>query len=227
MEAITVLVVDRERAVAQAIAHRLDAEAEIAVVGRSHSASSATEEAERSRPDVVILDEGVANGRLAEITARLIDADPTAPVRRTRVVVTSDHDDVHRAYESVRAGASGVVTKASGVEEMVQAIHCVASGESWIPRRLLTGVLDQFRFHSADPADDARMRSLTVREREVLQYMLAGFDRARIAERLMLSVNTVRTHTQNILSKLGVHSSVEAVSIALQSGLSRPLDGVR
>jgi DNA-binding NarL/FixJ family response regulator len=213
VERITVFVVDRERAVAQAIAHRLDAEPELTVLGSAQTTWSAAAAATRWRPDVVVLDEALANGELAELAARLI-----APDLGARLVVTSATEDSRRAYESVRAGASAFVTKASGFDEMVRAIIGAVRGESWIPPRLLTGVLDEFRAQRAQPDQDDRVRRLTLREREVLRCMMLGFDRARIAEELIVSINTVRTHTQNILSKLEVHSSLEAVSVALQAG---------
>jgi DNA-binding NarL/FixJ family response regulator len=213
VDAITVLVVDRERAVAQAIAHRLDAEQALSVVGSAQTARSAAEAAARRRPDVVVLDEGVADGHLAEVAATFL-----APDLGAKLVVTSATEDVQRAYESVRVGASAFVTKACGVDEMVRAILGAVRGESWIPPRLLTAVLEEFRSHRVEPDDDDRLRRLTQRERDVLRCMMAGFDRARIADELLLSINTVRTHTQNILSKLEVHSSLEAVSVALQAG---------
>src|SRR5256885_1260862 len=117
VEAITVFVVDRERAVAQAIAHRLDAERALVVVGSAQTASSATEAATKRRPDVVVLDEAVADGQLAELAASFLGPDLGA-----KLVVTSAREDVQRAYESVRAGASAFVTKASGFDEMVRAI---------------------------------------------------------------------------------------------------------
>jgi NarL family two-component system response regulator LiaR len=213
VDSISVFVVDRERAVAQAIAHRLDAEQELAVVGSAQTAGSAAEAAIRRRPDVVVLDEAVADGQLAELAARFL-----APNVGAKLVVTSASEDVQRAFESARVGASAFVTKASGFDEMVRAILGAVRGESWIPPRLLTGVLEEFRSRRAELDHDYRVQRLTQREREVLRYMMAGFGRARIADELIVSINTVRTHAQNILWKLEVHSSLEAVSVALRAG---------
>jgi DNA-binding NarL/FixJ family response regulator len=212
MEAIKVLVVDRERAVAQAIAHSLDADPELAVVGSAHSGREAEAESARELPDVIVLDETIADPSLGEIAARLRGPNP-----QVKIVVTSPRGDTIRAYESVCAGASAFVTKVAAIDEMVRAVQGVARGESWFPPRLLTGVLEELRTHR-DHADDERIQRLTDRERQVLECMMAGWDRARIAAELILSINTVRTHTQNILSKLEVHSSLEAVSVALQAG---------
>jgi DNA-binding NarL/FixJ family response regulator len=213
VERITVFVADRDRAVVQAIVHRLDAEFGVGVVGSAQSAWAAVAGAVRTRPDVVVLDEGLAEGELADVGARLL-----APDLATRLVVTSAIDHPHRAIEAVRAGAAAFVTKGSGFDELVRAIVGAHRGESWVPPHLLTGVLDELRSARAYPEGDERIERLTQRESDVLECMMLGYDRARIAAELHVSINTVRTHAQNILMKLGAHSTLEAVCVALQSG---------
>lgn len=210
---IKVLVVDRERAVAQAIAHSLNAQPELAVVGSAHSAREAERESERGHPDVVVLDETVAPDGLAEMAGRLRIPNPDV-----KLVVTSPSGDPAIACASVRAGASAFVMKISTLDEVVRAVRGAVNGESWFPPVLLTAVLAELVSTHAPSEEDYRIRRLTDREREVLACMMAGFDRARIARELILSINTIRTHTQNILSKLEVHSSLEAVSVALRIG---------
>jgi DNA-binding NarL/FixJ family response regulator len=217
MAAIKVLVVDRERAVAQAIAYSLDAEPELDVVGRALSATEAERASAEGRPNVIVLDETIAHGDLAGIVDRLRGPNPGV-----KLVVTSPGADAEAACASVRAGASGFVTKVAAIDEMVRAVRGVAHGESWIPPLLLTDVLADLRATRAPAIEDARIVRLTDREREVLACMMAGLDRARIARELILSINTIRTHTQNILTKLEVHSSLEAVSLALQVGFRVP-----
>jgi two-component system NarL family response regulator len=87
---------------------------------------------------------------------------------------------------------------------------------------LLTAVLAELQATQPTRGEDARLRRLTERERQVLGCMMAGHDRARIASELILSINTVRTHTQSILTKLEVHSSLEAVGLALHLGFEPP-----
>jgi DNA-binding NarL/FixJ family response regulator len=213
VDQINVFVADRDLAVVQAIVHRLDAEFGLCVVGSAQSAWSAAAGAVRTRPDVVVLDEGLADGELADVGSRLV-----APDLGARLVVTSASDDSRRAIEAVQAGAAAFVTKASGFDELVRAIVGAHRGESWIPPRLLTGVLDELRAARTRPESDDRIRRLTQRECDVLRCMMLGYDRARISVELQVSINTVRTHTQNILTKLGAHSSLEAVCMALQGG---------
>jgi DNA-binding NarL/FixJ family response regulator len=217
VEPITVLVVDRERAVAQVMARRLDAEPSLQVIGCAQTAPDAAQLAISQRPSVVVLDEAVA-GRALDELARTI----TQPEVGAHLVVTSSAPDSQRAFEAVRVGAVAFLTKASGFDEMVRVIRGAVRGESWIPPSLLTGVLHAFRAQRAGIDDDRRLQRLTGREREVLQLMVAGYGRARIAREMVVSVNTIRTHAQSILSKLEVHSSLEAVSVALQSGFDAP-----
>jgi len=220
VEPITVLVVDRDRAVAQAIARRLDAEPALTVLGSTQAADEAVDLATRQHPGVVVLDEAVAGRALGEVANAL-----TRPSVGAAIVVTSGREDVRRAYESARVGAAAFLTKTAGFDDMVRAILGAVRGESWIPPRLLTGVLREFRAQQTDIDDDHRLQRLTAREREVLRYMVAGYGRARIAQEMAVSVNTVRTHAQKILSKLEVHSSLEAVSVALQCGFVTPSVG--
>jgi DNA-binding NarL/FixJ family response regulator len=215
--AIRTLVVDRERIVAQAIARSLDTEPEFVVVGRASTVTETEQAAQAVRPDVIVLDETVADGALRDMLQRL-----RAAIPMVKVVVTSPQDDARLACECVRGGASAFVTKIADLDEMVRAVRGAASGETWIPPRLLTAVLAELQSTHPAHGEDARLRRLTDRERQVLGCMMAGHDRARIASELILSINTVRTHTQSILTKLEVHSSLEAVGLALRLGFDAP-----
>jgi DNA-binding NarL/FixJ family response regulator len=208
---IRVLVVDRERAVAQALARSLAASPDFFVTGWCATLRDANAEIVGRHPDVVVLDERLARGALASVVAAMQELLP-----EVTFVVTSPDADVERALDAVRAGAAGFVAKDGDLAEMTNAVRGVARGEMWVPPALLSGVLHGILGRSV-PEDD-RLARLTDREQQVLSCMVRGLDRARIAQELILSVNTVRTHTQNILAKLEVHSSLEAVSVALRSG---------
>jgi DNA-binding NarL/FixJ family response regulator len=104
-------------------------------------------------------------------------------------------------------------------------IRGVRRGETWIPPALLTRVLGELMtLRDAMEAESGRLASLTTREREVLECLSAGMSRAEIGRRLFLSTNTVRTHVQNLMAKLDVHSSVAAVALAHRLAPPRPLD---
>lgn len=217
MVPITVLVVDRERAVAQAIARRLSGEGGVEVVGSAHTAVGAIRAAERDWPDVILFDEGVVEGDVTDVIERLLQ--PRRGIA-ARLVVTSDSEDAARAYECVRAGASAFVGKAHGIDELVTTLFGVVAGETRIAPGVLSEVLERFRRAPVAPAAEARpFPRLTAREREVLECLTAGLDRHHIARRLGVSVHTVRTHAQSLFAKLEVHSSVEAVSVATRAGM--------
>lgn len=208
------LLADDHRALAEAIAMRLQAEDDLTVVGITTS-GQATEEALRSM-DVQVL---VVDVKLGDMTGigvleRAIRAKPTL-----RAVVLTYYHEPEIALAALRAGASGFLTKDVAIDELVAAIRGVTKEETWVSRRLLTPVLRQLLEGDAGNGRDARIADLTRREREVLECMMAGMSRAAIARTLYLSVNTVRTHAQHVLKKLNAHSAVEAVAIGSRAGL--------
>jgi DNA-binding NarL/FixJ family response regulator len=143
---------------------------------------------------------------------------------RLSVVALSDTEDTALMCAAVRAGVRGWVEPTASVDHLVRVLHGVADGESWFPPRLLTPLLDAL-LATAETRDqaDAVVSSLSAREVEVLRCLAQGLTRLEIAERYFLSPHTVRTHINNLLRKLDVHSTLAAVSIARQVGLS---DGV-
>jgi len=208
-------VVDRHRAFAEALAKRLAAEADFRVVGIVSSGSAVEGATELFGPDVVILDMGIDDVSAYDLTSRLAKRRPP-----TQVVGVFAGDDSAAATDAIRAGATAVVTKAGSVSDLVQAVMAVMADGAWLPPHLLRGVLQELSPVRPLNQYGERLARLTQREREVLDRMVAGDDRAAIARYLYLSINTVRTHTKNILAKLEVHSSLEAVSVARRAGES-------
>jgi DNA-binding NarL/FixJ family response regulator len=134
-----------------------------------------------------------------------------------RVVVVTDADDVDLAVAAVRGGVAAWIPPSAGLERLVDVLADVMMGGSWFPPRLLTGMLDALASPRSGP-EALALGTLTARERQVLACLVDGLDRRRIAEVLVLSTNTVRTHVRNVLRKLDVHSSVEAVALAIRAG---------
>jgi DNA-binding NarL/FixJ family response regulator len=189
-----VLVVDHHRVVADAIATRLRLESDVDRVSTAGSTDEALRAAEWLRPAVITID---------------LELGPD--------------NDWETAASAVRAGALGLVFKDAPADELVSAVRGVAAGEARIPPKVLTAVLRALREPTPRHSEwDARVARLTRREREVLHHMVAGHDRATTARDLYVSVNTVRTHAKNILAKLEVHSTLEAVGVALNAGMRPP-----
>ena len=212
-----VLIVDAERAFAQALAYRLGEEPTLEILGSASTGPDAEVAISRMNPDVVLMAYLQNREEFASVTSRTRSLHPW-----TRIVGLASEEDPAQVSALVRAGASAVVVKVAPVEEVIEAIHSAMRNEGYIPPRLLAGVLLELSAEKQRDADEERVARLTPRERDVLACMMAGLDRAGIAERMVLSINTVRTHTQNVLAKLDVHSSLAAVSVALRAGFNDP-----
>ncbi|MFG2293724.1 LuxR C-terminal-related transcriptional regulator [Streptomyces sp. NPDC048603] len=141
-----------------------------------------------------------------------------------RTVVLAERDEPRRAALALQAGASGWVAKDCSLSRLLAVIRGVLREETHLPPALLTGVLRELTAARKHRTDSERLvESLTPREHEVLRCMVAGLGRKDVAARLFLSPHTVRTHMQNVLGKLGVHSTLAAVALARRAGV-RPAD---
>ncbi|MFJ1750087.1 LuxR C-terminal-related transcriptional regulator [Streptomyces sp. NPDC088116] len=141
-----------------------------------------------------------------------------------RTVVLAEKDDPSRAALALQAGASGWVAKDCSLQRLLSVMRGVLRDETHLPAALLTGVLRELTAARKHRTESERLvESLTPREREVLRCMVAGLGRKAVAERLFLSPHTVRTHMQNVLGKLGVHSTLAAVALARRAGVG-PVD---
>jgi DNA-binding NarL/FixJ family response regulator len=205
-----VLVVHRQALVAEALARRIDAESGLRTVEIAATASAARLAANALGPDVAVIETPPDDRTALELAARFVAHAP--PIA---VVALLEGDDVRAAIRAVRAGASAVVTKRSSAADLVEAVLAVAGEHAWVSRDLLGPMLHELRVSSPAPNEyDLRLARLTPRERDVLDLLVSGRDRSTIARQLGVSIETIRTHTRNILAKLQVHSSLEAVSVA-------------
>ncbi|MCX5377920.1 response regulator transcription factor [Streptomyces sp. NBC_00091] len=247
MVRIRVLVVDGHRIFAESLAAALAAEPDVDVsaAGSGPAASRCLERAvaEGRRFDVLLVDADLGTGASASATGVLPGqrapgsgpapppADGIALVAGVRVahpgvrtVVLAERDDPRRAALALQAGASGWVAKDCSLSRLLAVIRGVLREETHLPPALLTGVLRELTAARKHRTDSERLvESLTPREHEVLRCMVAGLGRKDVAARLFLSPHTVRTHMQNVLGKLGVHSTLAAVALARRAGV-RPAE---
>ncbi|MEU5400987.1 response regulator transcription factor [Streptomyces sp. NPDC005963] len=245
MVRIRVLVVDDHRIFAESLAAALAAEpdVDVAAAGSGPAALRCLERAagEGRAFDVMLVDAdlGAAHGGFARApVARavsdegddgLVDGITLVEGVRTgqpsvRTVVLAEKDDPRRAALALQAGASGWVAKDCSLQRLLAVIRGVLRDETHLPPALLTGVLRELTAARKHRTESERLvESLTPREREVLRCMVAGLGRKAVAERLFLSPHTVRTHMQNVLGKLGVHSTLAAVALARRAGVG-PVD---
>ena len=213
---VHVLVVDDHRVVAEAFATRLGVEDEVVDVATVSDPEAALDAIERYRPDVVVWDVELG---LEDGISLIRQARQRFP--RVQSVAVTAHDDAKVAAAALRAGAVSFVSKSAPTQELVRAVLGATRGESYVGPHTLYEVLPLLRRFGPE-VTDPRLERLSPREREVLDLMVAGKDRATIAGELYVSVNTVRTHAKNILAKLEVHSTLEAVRLALEAGVRPP-----
>lgn len=240
MVRIRVLVVDDHRIFAESLAAALAAEpdVEVSAAGSGPAALRCLERAagEGRRFDVLLVDAdlgGQVPGHRPAVPMpvqkdnedELVDGISLVAGVRTaqpavRIVVLAEKDDSRRAALALQAGASGWVAKDCSLSRLLTVIRGVLRDETHLPPALLTGVLRELTAARRHRTESERLvESLTPREREVLRCMVAGLGRKAVAERLFLSPHTVRTHMQNVLGKLGVHSTLAAVALARRAGV--------
>lgn len=136
-----------------------------------------------------------------------------------RIVLLSDEHDRASLIRAVQAGATGFVARVGPLSDLIAAFVAAMRGEAYVPAPMLEGVLRKAAGHPSDAGDPvSRIDRLTDREREVLAGLVMGDGSAQLGSRLGISPETARTHVQNVLSKLGVHSRLEAVALARRSG---------
>jgi DNA-binding NarL/FixJ family response regulator len=216
--AIRVLLADDQALVRGGYSMILDAEEDMEVVGEAGDGREAVAQSRRLAPDVVVMD--IQMPELDGVAAtREIGQDPDPP--RVLVVTTFDVDDY--VYEALRAGASGFLLKNAPPEELVRAIRIVAAGDALLSPSVTRRVVSEFARRAPSPsADPASLPDLTEREREVFTLIARGLSNAEIADELVVSRGTVKTHVARILMKLELRDRVQAVVMAYESGLVEP-----
>lgn len=206
---ISVLIVDDHRVFAESLARLLSDEEGVTVVGVVSDPCEAIDLAARLRPRVVLMDYRMPERDGIAITAEIKGKNPEIMV----VMLTAATED-RVLLGAIDAGCSGFLTKDRAAAEVAEAVRAAAAGEALISPALLARLLPKLnRTQRAIGAD------LTDRELEILSLLARGWNNKLIAGELYLSVNTVRNYVQSVLTKLGAHSKLEAVSTAVREGI--------
>jgi DNA-binding NarL/FixJ family response regulator len=205
-DVVTLLLADHHVLVAEGLRILLDTEDALDVVDLAHRSDQAVQLAEAHRPTVLVLDAQLPPGDLAET---LTAARAAAPATRLLVLSGDAHPETVAAV--LAAGADGCLAKDRSSRQVATAIRDLAAGEQ--------AVLAAEAPLGLDPSVELLVRTLTPREREFLALLATGSSNRRIAEATQLSYLTVRSHMQNLLLKLGVHSQLEAVAFAVEHGI--------
>jgi DNA-binding NarL/FixJ family response regulator len=219
---IRLLLVDDQALVRTGFRMILEETDGIDIVGEAKDGGEAIRLAAELDPDVILMDVRMPGVDGIEATQRIVARDAAA---RVLILTTFDLDEY--AFAALRAGASGFVLKDVPVDELARAIRSVADGDAVVSPRITRRLLDVYATHLPDPSTDpagrvpAALDQLTPREREVLRAVAAGLTNTEIADKLVVSEATVKTHVGSILAKLDLRNRVQAVIFAYDIGLVR------
>lgn len=215
---LSVLIVDDQALVRAGFRMILEAEEDIDVAGEAADGADAVEEAQRLRPDVILMDVRMPQMDGIEATRQLLAANGL----ESKVVMLTTFDMDEYVYDALRAGASGFLLKDVPPEQLVAGIRAVAQGDALLAPSVTRRVIEEFvrRPPSSAGALPEEVADLTARELEVLKLVAKGLSNAEIAKELFVSETTVKTHVAHVLTKLGVRDRVQAVVLAYECGLA-------
>ena len=206
----------------------IESQPDLHVAGEAANGLEAVAQAQALRPDVALMDVRMPELDGVEATRRIV-----ASGSDTRIIILTTFDLDEYVYSALRAGASGFLLKDAQPADLLSAIRAVASGDAVIAPSVTRRLLDAFAHRlrapgnersedRLDPAQRERLEQLTAREREVLLLVARSLSNAEIAQRLVLSEATVKSHVGRVLSKLDLRDRVQIVVFAYESGLVTP-----
>ena len=213
---IRVMIVDDHESHRYGIRLSLENETDIEVVAEAGDGNEALEGAEKSTPDVVLMDIRMPKRSGIEATRAIKDVLPS-----TKILMLTVSDDEADLYDAIKAGASGYLLKDTGLEELTSAVRQVQAGQSLISPPMASKLLNEFAamVKSRDERTQVPGPRLTDRELQVLKLVAKGMNNRDIGTELFISENTVKNHVRNILEKLHLHSRMEAVVYAVREKL--------
>ena len=218
---IRVLIADDQALVRDGFGMILDAQADMQVVGQASDGREAVDLARELRPDVVLMDIRMPEVDGVEATRRLM-ADPESP----RILMLTTFDQNEYVYDAMKAGASGFLLKDVRREELINAVRSVAAGDALLASSLTRRFIEDFvRRPPPGAAPTGALAELTDREAEVVRLVARGLSNAEIAERMVVSEATVKTHVARVLSKLGLRDRTQVVVMAYETGFVQPGEG--
>jgi DNA-binding NarL/FixJ family response regulator len=218
---IRVLLVDDQALIRAGFRMILDAEEDVEVVGECANGAQAIDSVKRLGADVVLMDIRMPEMDGIEATRRISSDQPAESPTRVLMLTTFDLDEY--VYDALRAGASGFLLKDVPPDQLVAGIRLVAAGEALLAPTVTRRLIEEFaRTPRFDGESPPAIEELTPREVEVLKLIARGMSNAEIAEELVVSATTVKTHVARILLKLGLRDRVQAVVTAYEVGLVTP-----
>jgi DNA-binding NarL/FixJ family response regulator len=217
-----VLLVDDQELIRMGFRMVADTQQDLSIVGEASNGIEAVEATRRLKPDVVLMDVRMPEMDGVQATRLIVESESSA-----RIIILTTFDLDEYVYAALRAGASGFLLKDAPPGDLLSAIRAVASGDAVVAPSVTRRLLENYahRLPSAEQSErdgDERLELLTSREREVLLEVARSLSNAEIAERLVLSEATVKSHVGRILAKLGLRDRVQIVVFAYETGLITP-----
>jgi DNA-binding NarL/FixJ family response regulator len=212
-----VLIADDDHLMRAGLVELLISDAAIEIVGQASTGREAVEQARRLAPDVVLMDVRMPDldgiGATRELSRM-------APEAKVLILTTFEEDDY--IFGALRAGASGFLLKRSRPEELIAAVHTIATGDALLSPSITRRVIDRMAKQPVpDFTDRARLDALTPRELEVFEHIARGMSNREIATALTVEESTIRTHVKRVLMKLGLRDRIQTVIFAYESGTLR------
>lgn len=213
MPVIKTLIVDDHSIVREGIRALLSMSEDINVIGEATNGREAVAEAERLKPDVMVMDIAMPQMDGLEATRRIFKQNPNI-----KVVVLTQHDNQEYIMSSIKAGAAGCIPKHALATDLITAIHTVYKGDSFLYPSMAKMIVENVR--QTDTEQEDSFENLTDREREILKLIAEDYTNEEIADMLIISVKTVRNHRASIMEKLKVNGHSGLVKYAIRKGLT-------
>jgi DNA-binding NarL/FixJ family response regulator len=207
---IKILIVDDHTILRDSLRALFSSYDDIQIIGEASDGEQALDKAQELAPDVIVMDLALPMMGGAEVIQRIVKHNPKA-----KVLVLTQYCDREHIISSIKAGASGYISKRASALEVVSAIHTVYNGEYFLFPFVASTLVHDYLHQSQDEPYD----SLTSREREVLRMVVEGKTSRQIADYLSISLKTVSGYRTKIIKKLGIHNRTELIKFAIRKGL--------
>ncbi len=214
---IRILLADDHTIVRQGLAHLLQAQPDLEVVGEASNGRMALEKALELRPDIIILDIAMPLLNGIEAAKRIRKDSP-----KTKILILSMYSHEHYIHELLETGISGYLLKDSTGRDIISAIHAAMRDETFLSPSISKKVVETYLSPRRTLSREERYKQLSNREREVFQLVAEGHSTRQIANSLYVSVSTVKSHKAKIMEKLGIDNPIKLVHYAIQLGLVDP-----